>query len=81
MLFGELNRKRLEKIYTIKKGIFSSSAGVSLTKLSLAGNVKKIFPFRESLVSDIPAGDEKIVNFFIGVVLAIEQFPYKNAVC
>jgi hypothetical protein len=31
---------------------------MSLTKLSLAG-ISKLFPPRESLVSDIPAGDRK----------------------
>ncbi len=43
---------------------FSSPAGMSLTKLSLAGN-NIIIPARESLVSDIPAGDGKIVNPFL----------------
>ncbi len=48
---------------------------MSLTKLSLAGN--KLFPARESLVSDIPAresmfidipaGDGKITYFFYSV--------------
>jgi len=36
---------------------------MSLTKLSLGGNndvVYKLFPPRESLVSDIPAGDGNI---------------------
>ncbi len=43
---------------TVKKvffAIFPSPAGMSLTK----------FPLRESLVSDIPAGDGKIVNLFL----------------
>jgi hypothetical protein len=44
--------------------IFPSPGRVSLTKLSLAGN-NKIFPARESLVSDIPAGDWKIYNIFL----------------
>jgi hypothetical protein len=56
--------------YTVKKRfvIFPSPAGMSLTKLSLGGNndvVYKLFPPRESLVSDIPAGDGKIVNLFL----------------
>jgi hypothetical protein len=41
---------------------------VSLTKLSLGGNndvIYELFPARESLVSDIPAGDGKIVNLFL----------------
>jgi hypothetical protein len=44
--------------------IFPSPAGMSLTKLSLAKNIH-ILPARESLVSDIPAGDGKIVNLFL----------------
>jgi hypothetical protein len=37
-----------------------------LTKLSLAGN-NLITPMdRESLIRDIPAGDGKIANFFLG---------------
>jgi hypothetical protein len=44
-------------------GIFPSTDGMSLTKLPLAGN-NLIFPARESLVSDIPAGNGKIDNFF-----------------
>jgi hypothetical protein len=40
------------------------------TKLSLGGNndvITEIFLPRESLVSDIPAGDGKLVNLFYGV--------------
>ncbi len=45
---------------------------MSLTKLSLVWNsliikiiiIIKLFPARESLVSDIPAGDGKIDNLF-----------------
>ncbi len=43
--------------------IFPSLAGMSLTKLSLGRNndvVYKLFPLRESLVSDILAGDINI---------------------
>ncbi len=29
----------------------------------------KLFPYRESLVSDIPAGDRKIVNLFYSVFM------------
>ncbi len=39
--------------------IFPPPAGMSLTKLSLAGNNLN-FPGQESLVSDIPSGDGKI---------------------
>ncbi len=48
--------------------IFPSPAGMSLTKLSLGGNcdvIYKLFPSRESLVSDIPAGDGKMANLFL----------------
>ncbi len=44
--------------------IFPSPAGMSLTKLSLAGK-NLIIPARESLVSDNPAGDGKIDNLFL----------------
>jgi hypothetical protein len=40
------------------------------TKLSLGGNndvITKLFLPRGSLVSDIPAGDGKLVNLFYGV--------------
>jgi hypothetical protein len=40
------------------------------TKLSLGGNndvIIKLFLPRESLVSDIPAGDGKLVNLFYSV--------------
>ncbi len=40
------------------------------TKLSLGGNndvISELFPPRGSLVSDIPAGDGKLVNLFYGV--------------
>jgi hypothetical protein len=57
--------------YTVKKSfsIFPSPARISLTKLSLGGNnfyVTSLFPPRESLESDIPAGDGNIEKFFFG---------------
>jgi hypothetical protein len=45
-------------------------AGMSLTKLSLAG-INKLFPARESLVRDIPAGDREIANLFYSVVTSV----------
>ncbi len=56
------------QLYTVKKrlAIFPSPAGMSLTKLSLAGIIK-LFLSRESLVSDIPAGDGKIAYLFYSV--------------
>jgi hypothetical protein len=47
--------------------IFPSPVGISLTKLSLGGNydaIYKLFLPRESLVSDIPAGDGNIEKLF-----------------
>ncbi len=44
--------------------IFPSRAGMSLTKLSLAGNNVSI-PGQESLVSDIQARDRKTANIFL----------------
>jgi hypothetical protein len=46
---------------------------MSLTKLSVAGIIK-LFPARESLVSDIPAGDGKNDNLFLPVLC---QTPFK----
>jgi len=44
--------------------MFPSPAGMPLLKLSLAGN-NKLFPARDSLVDDIPAGHGKIANFIL----------------
>jgi len=50
--------------YTVKRlAIFPSPAGMPLTKLSLARN-NLLFLDRESLVSDIPAGDGKLPYLF-----------------
>ncbi len=50
---------------TVKKGLatFPSPVGMSLTA-SWAGIVK-LFPARENLVSDIPAGDGNVGNLFL----------------
>jgi len=48
--------------------IFPSPAGMSLTTLSLAVNnlyMTSLFLLRESVVSDIPAGDGKLANLFL----------------
>ncbi len=48
-------------LYTVKRlAIFPSPAGMSLTIINL-------FPAKESLVSDIPAGEGKIVNCYYSV--------------
>jgi hypothetical protein len=47
-------------MYSVKEvAVFPSPAGMLLTKLSLAGNIKLSLA-RESLVSDIPARDGKV---------------------
>ncbi len=51
--------------------IFPSPAGMSVTKLSLGGNydvLYKLFLPRESLVSDIQAGDGNIEKIFYGAL-------------
>jgi hypothetical protein len=59
-------------LYTVKKVIeFPVPSRVVTTKLSLGGNNDvpyKLFLPRESLVSDIPAGDGKLDNLFYGVM-------------
>jgi len=47
----------------LKKGYRFSRLQPALTKLSWPG-INKVFPARESLVSDIPAGDGKNYNLF-----------------
>jgi hypothetical protein len=51
--------------------VFLLPAGMSLTKLSLALGIIKLFPARESLFSDIPAGSGKQLNFFYSVALTV----------
>ena len=41
---------------------------MSLTKLSLGPDIILLFPARESLVSDFPAGEGKIANLFFNSV-------------
>ncbi len=54
-----------KEYYTEKRlSIFPAPDGMSLTKLSLAGNYL-IIPAWENMVSDIPAGNEKIYNLFL----------------
>ncbi len=50
---------------------FPSPAEMSLTKLSLA-EIIKLFPARESLVSDISAGDVKNYKLFYSVFVISE---------
>ncbi len=51
--------------YKKRLAIFPFSAGMSLTKLSLAENKINYFCQREFSYSDIPAGDGKIANLFL----------------
>ncbi len=59
------------QLYTVKKGSRVSRPSRDVTtKLSLGGNndvIIELFLPRGSLVSDIPAGDGKLVNLFYGV--------------
>jgi hypothetical protein len=63
-----LRNDAIIKIHTVKKDLPYSrpSRDVTITKLSLAGN-NLIIPGQGELVSDIPAGDGKIVNLFYSV--------------
>jgi hypothetical protein len=72
-----------DREHTVKKrfAIFPSPAGLSLTKISVAGNnlyKTSLFPPRESLVSDNPARDGKIVTFFCNVLLLNQIIIEKN---
>jgi hypothetical protein len=59
---ASLKKKRKSSVHCKKRFvIFPSPAGMSLTKLSLAGNNW------QSLVSDIPAEDGKTANSFFTV--------------
>jgi hypothetical protein len=55
--------------YTVKKGYRFSlpQPGCHLPNSPWTGNLK-LFPARESLVSDIPAGEGKINHFFYSVI-------------
>jgi hypothetical protein len=62
---GFLSSESCKKNSTV--AVFPSPAGMSLIKLSNSPwpGIFKLFPAaRESLVSDIPAGDKKIATFF-----------------
>jgi hypothetical protein len=65
-------------LYTLLKRslFFPSPAGMSLTKLTLAGNNLIIFG-RESLVSDTPAGNGKNDNIFYSVCMHYRYVKYR----
>jgi hypothetical protein len=61
--------------------IFLSPSGISLSKLSLGGNnlyMTSLFPPRESLVSDIPAGDGNIEKHFLRCTTTNVSFALLN---
>jgi hypothetical protein len=72
--------------YTVKKAFRYSRpqpapAGMSLAKLSLGGNnlyMTSLFPPRESLVSDIPAGDGNIKKLFLRCSESLFQLVKSN---
>ncbi len=57
-----------KEVYTVKKGKWHSrpQPGCHLPNSPRAGIIK-LFPLRDSLVSDIPAGDGNVSNLFYGV--------------
>jgi hypothetical protein len=64
--------------HTVKKGsrVSRPQPGCVTTKLSLDGNndvITELFLPRGSLVSDIPAGDGKLVNLFLRCMLLISD--------
>jgi hypothetical protein len=64
--------------------IFPSPAGMPLTKLSLGGNndvIYKLFPPKESLVSDIPAGDMNIEKLFLQCIVQPTTKPIISPFC
>ncbi len=67
--------------YTVKMlAIFPSPARLSLTKVSLAEkNLITVFPARESLDNDIPAGDGKIAFFTVYSLLQGPSVQFRSA--
>jgi hypothetical protein len=63
---GHVNIKNDMMRYTVKKGyrLSSPKPGCHLRNSPWAGIIK-LFPARESLDSDIPAGDGKMANLFL----------------
>jgi hypothetical protein len=64
-------------LYTVKKRLatFPSPAGLSLTKLSLAVNIKIIPGQGEFRYDEIPGGDGKIANIFLQCTLCLLRYP------
>ncbi len=85
LLFSGCAFKRVFKPHRKKSfSVFPSPAGMSLTKLSLGGNIDvihKLFPPRESLVSDIPAGDSNIEQLFLQCTVQLTTKPTISLFC
>jgi hypothetical protein len=77
MQLPEEDEYRMQGTYNIhcKKelAVFPSPAGMSLIKLFLGGNNLVFSPPRESLVSDIPAGDGKMANSFLQCICSCNK--------
>ena len=71
--YGDIHFWLIQSQYTVKKvRKFPVPSRDVTTQLSLGGNndvITELFLPRGSLVSDIPAGDGKLVNLFYGVHL------------
>jgi hypothetical protein len=66
--------------YKKRFSIFPSSAGMSLTKLSLGGN-NLIYTERVYIVSDIPAGDGNIAKLFLQCTVRVLIWCWMDALC
>ncbi len=75
-----LNGPKLTCLHTVKKGYWFSrpQPGCHLPNPPWAGIIK-LFPARESLVSDIPAGDGKIANLFLQCIIVFAGLVKINA--
>jgi hypothetical protein len=75
-----LQRKRTwQRLYTVKKGLRFSrpQPGCHLPNSPWPGMIK-LFPVRESLVNDVPAGEGKIAGLFLNKKInnKIIYFPF-----
>ncbi len=65
-------------LYTVKKGSEFPVFNQYVTyQNSPWPGITKLFPARESLVSDIPAGDGKIDNIFFTMYLPVALFQFE----
>ncbi len=61
----------LPRLCTVKKVSGFPVPSRDVTDKTLPGREFELFPARESLVSDIPAGDGKIANLFLQCIRPI----------